>query len=457
MASSNKRRMWFVRMRLSHILIIVTVFAAVTFGSAALVTGPATVFSDSVSYNIAAQRLVYTGTFEINGIPELEVQNGPSAWTMPGYTIFLTPFYVVTGITDDVVVNIEHVRSLICFAQYLLAVSSATILSACGFLVAGKRGAWVAGILTALYIPLGINAMYIGTETVAFFGTALCLLLALLMLHASTRRRIIVWSACYGIAGGLLVMVRPTILPWLAIPFLFLAWTQRKRLKTAVIVVAIGGLAIIAVMAPWTVRNAIVFGEFIPLMNASSSPLLESTGDIEFSPEEEVIAAQAMQEGKDANRAVAHHRLAEHWQRSPRGFMRWKAMALYASMIEYPNMPRASWRMYESVSNLSEAEQAGYNLTVVESARYRGPDHITNKVLDVFATGYHRVLLVIALLGFALSLKKRDAWLVASLPVFFFAAHSYFLVEPRYLYYNVTAYVLLATLGIAWMLKRVTQ
>ncbi|MCL2024328.1 MAG: hypothetical protein FWG78_00920 [Coriobacteriia bacterium] len=445
MAFSHKR---FVPKSLASLLATVAVFAAITFGGAALVTGPAFVFSDSMSYSIAAQRLIHTGTFEMNGIPELEVQSGPSAWTMPGYTLFLAPVYAAIGLTDDVLTNVERARPIICTLQYLLAVSSAVALAGCGFLIAGTKGAGIAGVLTALYLPLGINAMYIGTETVAFFGTALCLLCALLMLYASSRKQALIWSVCYGIAGGILVMVRPTILPWLVVPFLFFVWSRRKDLPTAAMTVGVWCMAVAVIMSPWIIRNAVVFNQFIPLMTASSSPLLESTGATTFSSEEEEIARQAEQDGEDANRAVAHHRLMQRWQASRRNFVLWKIEALYASSIQYPHMPRANQHMYTAIFDLPEKEREGYNLAVVESSRHQNPERVGEKVLDWYTTWYHRVLLVGAFLGLVFSYKKRDAWLLASLPLFFFAAHSYFLVEPRYLYYNVTAYVLLTTLGI---------
>ncbi|MBD3367617.1 MAG: hypothetical protein GF405_05530 [Candidatus Eisenbacteria bacterium] len=91
--------------------------------------------------------------------------------------------------------------------------------------------------------------------------TATLLMLAFVYFAMKTRKRPKVsFAFAQGVALGALVLTRPVSL--IFAPFAFL-WTLRwKRNILAAVVLA---LAAMAVVLPWTVRNSIVSGEFIPV------------------------------------------------------------------------------------------------------------------------------------------------------------------------------------------------
>lgn len=73
------------------------------------------------------------------------------------------------------------------------------------------------------------------------------------------------WRApiLFGIAGGALVLVRPSAL--LLLPLALLAWGWRKRIDSVSrprLLVAVVALAV--VLVPWWIRNAMVFERFVP-------------------------------------------------------------------------------------------------------------------------------------------------------------------------------------------------
>ena len=135
-----------------------------------------------------------------------------------------------------------------------------------------------AGALAALAPQFCWNSILLLPDTLA----VLPVLLALLLLLRADRGRALPKAAAAGALIGLSCWLRANALllaPFvaLAVPFLF---ERGRRLRVSLALVA-GALAAVA---PLTARNAVVFGEFIPVSLGSGQTLVEGIGD--YDPEE---------------------------------------------------------------------------------------------------------------------------------------------------------------------------
>ncbi len=128
------------------------------------------------------------------------------------------------------------------------------------YLCAQRLGLGRWGLAAALLVicdPILLQqSSLVMTETLATFLAALALYC--LSVLASGRRPL--WAAYAGGSIALAVLCRPTFLPWLvlSLPFvLAIGQTWSRRLSN----LAAFGVTAIAVLTPWTVRNAIYLGK----------------------------------------------------------------------------------------------------------------------------------------------------------------------------------------------------
>ncbi len=201
----------------------------------------ATYAPDSVRYINLADNLIKIGMFSYEG-------RVPTANDTPGFPLFLAGLRLVFGPS----------LMAIYIAQILLSV--ATVLMV--FLIArayfsDQAGLWAAG-LAAIY-PLGF--IFVATPLTETLYTFLVAAFLALFSRISRGRN---WALAAGIVGGMATITRPVVGGFIGLACLVLALKPKKR---GLALLALGGLLL--VMAPWVIRNAVVFGEFIPLSTAS--------------------------------------------------------------------------------------------------------------------------------------------------------------------------------------------
>lgn len=129
-----------------------------------------------------------------------------------------------------------------------------------------------------LSVPLGLT--YLVWPSIALMaplaykdGLAIALLLgSLVALLEQARREGWHWAVVSGVCAGALMLTQPAIAPFLPFAFLALApcFERRGRWFRSSLVAA--GSAVV-VMLPWSARNAILFGQFIPFTTSSSLAL----------------------------------------------------------------------------------------------------------------------------------------------------------------------------------------
>jgi 4-amino-4-deoxy-L-arabinose transferase-like glycosyltransferase len=186
----------------------------------------------------------------------------------PGYPFVLALFYGLFGEADAYVQIFQIVCDSLAAALVLLIAAELLPFGA----------AVTAGALAALAPQFCWNSILMLPDTLA----VLPVLLAVLLLLRAGRGRTLLKAAAAGVLIGLSCWLRANALllaPFvaLAVPFLF-GRGARARVSLALVAGAL------AVVAPLTIRNAVVFGEFIPVSLGSGQTLIEGIGD--YDPEE---------------------------------------------------------------------------------------------------------------------------------------------------------------------------
>ena len=444
--------------KLSCILLSVAVIATVVYGSISLIIGPAAAISDSFDYQTTAQRLVHTGVYEHNNTPTIEVIYGPSARIMPGYTFFLSVFYLFIPLSDNVADNFSLVQPAIIFAQFILTVITAVLMSLCGYYIKGRAGALISGLIAIAYLPFGINIVYTGVENFALFLTVVCLTLFLAALKQRKLQSQIIIACALGLAFGATVLTRPTISLWLIIPVIALALFNKENPRRATVLVSVTILSFLLIMSPWTIRNAVVYREFIPLNTSSSEPLLLSTGDFNFCEAEQAIADEATMRLEDPKRAVALYRIRNAFESDPVNFLVSRAKPVARDVSVHTDMAGTITQVY-SLRRVIHDERDIYICIYADRSFPALRPHIFYTSFYSTLTEWSRIIHVTLLFGFMLgvllSLLRKDLklLLLASLPIYFTFVHYAILSRARYYYYNVPIYILLSTIAIIFICK----
>ena len=129
-----------------------------------------------------------------------------------------------------------------------------------------------------LAVPLGL--VYLVWPSIALMaplafkdGLAIALLLAsLVALIEQARRGGWRWAALSGLAAGAVILTQPAIAAFLPLAFLAFAPCFDTRGAWVRVSLIAAGVAML-VMLPWWVRNAFMFGQFIPLTTSSGLAL----------------------------------------------------------------------------------------------------------------------------------------------------------------------------------------
>jgi 4-amino-4-deoxy-L-arabinose transferase-like glycosyltransferase len=184
----------------------------------------------------------------------------------PGYPLFLAACQLVFG---DRVLPVRLVQAALgTWAVWLVARLTARVI---GDDALGRRIGTVpllAALLAAVEPYLVVTTVLVLSEAV-FVPLMLVALVGLAALWPapgsnSPKHRGVVALAT-GLASGAAVLVRPS---WaLFVPAMLLAWillSERGRRREAFRGALIVGLGVVLVMAPWWVRNAQLYGRFVP-------------------------------------------------------------------------------------------------------------------------------------------------------------------------------------------------
>ena len=228
--------------------------------------------SDQVSYSALATRLV-TGhgySFATRWYPFTPADTPTSHWSYL-YTAFVAAIYALFGPHPLAVRLVQAVLGGLALPWMVYRLSRRLFAGSDGLAVLSAAAA-------ACYAYFILHAAMVMTET-------LFIILLLWSLEASVRLLRLLraggafpWRASLelGISLGLAALTRQSILPWAAVLFLALllagGWQRlRRRVFPSATIAALllAGALLLACIAPFTVRNYRVYGEFL-LLNSNT-------------------------------------------------------------------------------------------------------------------------------------------------------------------------------------------
>ena len=177
------------------------------------------------------------------------LNGNPIAWVGPGYSYTLAFFHLIAG-------NDNPFNAMVL--NFIL--SSATLLMSA--LIYAK---WFPDAEGKLLLAYGFTAFFptliaynnvAGTETLFLFQLVLILVTRLYL--SPGRKQAVVM----GILCGFAALTKPFMLVYPAVA-LAMWWLEGRNLKQTILRTAFMAAAMFIVIAPWTVRNAAAFGQFI--------------------------------------------------------------------------------------------------------------------------------------------------------------------------------------------------
>ena len=181
---------------------------------------------------------------------------GPTAWFAPLYPYLLAGVFKLWGVfsyPSDLAIHFIN-----------LAISAFTCwpIAAVGDRAFGKKtgaaAAWFWVVLpNAIYFPV----VWVWDTALAAFWMALMVAVTLKLRGSSRMRDWLAYGALWAI-GGLINPSLLAVLPFLAI---WAIWPLRRELTQATKLAAASALLFAVMIAPWSVRNYVVFHRFIPL------------------------------------------------------------------------------------------------------------------------------------------------------------------------------------------------
>lgn len=183
---------------------------------------------------------------------------GPTALRSPGYPAALAAVYAVSGDSVDA----GRVAGALLGGVTVLLVFLLTAP------VWGRRAGLLAAALTAVFPPL----VLVSAE---LFNENLFIPLMLGSLLAATRYRdsgLLRWALLTGALGGAALLTRNAGLA-LLVPLLLALWLGGRQRGRPLAAPATMLAVIVMLVAPWTVRNAVEFGRFIPIAASSGVTL----------------------------------------------------------------------------------------------------------------------------------------------------------------------------------------
>ena len=188
----------------------------------------------------------------------------PSSFYPPGYPVFIAA--VAWVVWHSPIADGSVVRA-VGYAQAILGVLTILLVFALARRVFGARVALVAAAIVAVYPNLITTTATLQLETVFI---ALSLATLLVLLPAAT---------------GVVALVRPTI-ALLLFAFLATRWLARRPWRETLVAFATVAVAMVAVVVPWTIRNAVALHAFVPISTGIGPALcmsrnVEATGGLD--------------------------------------------------------------------------------------------------------------------------------------------------------------------------------
>jgi hypothetical protein len=275
------------RILFAILLLSVLARVAVALYLGDVVDAPA-LLTDQRSYHALGARLIagYGYSFERNWYPFTLADTPTAHWSFL-YSLFVAAVYAVFGVHPLAARAVQAVLGglLLPWAVYRLA---RTTFAGIGSAAERRKRslALLAAGMAAFYPYFILYAATLMTET--FYLTAVSISMERALVFASRLRvgtdglgekQGPLWAPALalGLSLGVAAVLRQSILPWAPVLFLYLLWEGWrarsgpgiKGLLPALGPLVVAGLILVASIVPWTVRNYLVYGDFL-LLNSNT-------------------------------------------------------------------------------------------------------------------------------------------------------------------------------------------
>jgi len=282
--------------RRENVLIVGILFIALVLRLALIFSVTEPIDRDAKEYFDIAQNLVTGKGFSIDGIE-------PTARRAPGYPLFLAGLISVFGAAPRLLHISQAIINVLTIFLVFLALKYVEI-----------KSHWRLFVILLFSFSTSfifVNVLY--AEILTMFMVALILFL---LLSPATSSRPTLQIIMIGFAIGALIYLRPTflylplfILVCAFIIRIFIPHFQVRKYLTMV------GIAIL-MLAPWTIRNYVKFGHFIPLVAAGGGELWGANFEIaERTVWNAVADIQKYEEQRTTNHMLQNQLINEYRQK----------------------------------------------------------------------------------------------------------------------------------------------
>jgi hypothetical protein len=203
----------------------------------------------------------------VHGVPE-----HPTGTTFVYPTAFMPPFLIFIWMGLFLLFGVTKLA--------LAMMTALNVLTGVGIVyysVRAARALFGSEVIAFLVgIVMGLHPVFVfSVATYHALNVYILLLLIVFDLTLSTRRQTYVLSVVVGVLAGIAALIRTEYLVLVGAVILgsFIAYRQWKM-------IAVAAVAAFAVIAPWTARNYVVLGRFIPVANSEGYNLFKG-----FNPE----------------------------------------------------------------------------------------------------------------------------------------------------------------------------
>ena len=216
---------------------------------------------DALEYYSIANNIVNQHSFSIDG-------ENPTARRSPGYPVFLAISMIVVGQNPNHLYIIQAIINILTVLIVYLSLNKLTV------------NPLIRRIITILFLFsttfVYVNVFY--AVVITMFVMAILLYLSIETTHITNDT---IRSALLGFLIGILILLRPTFL-YLPVFIIIIScgialFINKIKIREPIIIT----LVAICVIFPWSIRNRVVFQQWIPLVNAGGGELWQANLEIE--------------------------------------------------------------------------------------------------------------------------------------------------------------------------------
>jgi 4-amino-4-deoxy-L-arabinose transferase-like glycosyltransferase len=227
---------------------------------------------DAGSYLTLASYIAHTGDYSLKRTPGSGAggTRGPSAYFAPGFPYFLALVDIIDGHETRRDGAIHPAR----ISQAVLGTITVALIGLVALELFGEVAALIALVLAAVYPVLIELSVVLVAENLLTALVLATVYAGLRVRRARRARTTYAWAAGAGLLTGLATLTHENAIV-IILPLLVAVWTGRPRLKPRSLAApALLVAATVLMVAPWTIRNAVVMHHFIPVSDETGITLV---------------------------------------------------------------------------------------------------------------------------------------------------------------------------------------